>query len=510
MVDSYSPPDVDVSMIVADLVSDEPTLTDPNDRRPSSPFPKENKPSTVQVVKDACKNASQQKRLPWSSKVTFKEVENFLEMKRMKFFGYSFGEGDRVTTVGLPKPIQESYNAQVRHVYVSLAEMQIARERLIQMYPMTHKDVDSDGPSERLYQMILPNMRKLTFGLVKVLLASAPCSKGKADMVNIVYEVLPYSDDVESATSLVDTPEALRLNADVIRQKEIIAKSVSAMLLLILKHLKVNHVYQFEQICQQLVFANCIPLILKYFDQNVACYVRSNSELTDSCFIDCVLSSDVGDIDANVAARRMEMNRDRSLDDTLTEGGVDGGESATGRPYVWRNLFSLVNLLRILNKLTKWKHGRTMMLVVYKSAPILKRTLRVKQALLQLFALKLLKSQAKYLGRQWRRSNMELLSAIYRNVRHRLNDDWAYGNETQSQDFQSEESSLMSEVDRFNMRRYGTTMTVGDFKPLDNNVISVLGTPFIHSDRFRKNYEKWLEYEVFHIQTDYDQLLCST
>ncbi|CDW51858.1 protein FAM40B [Trichuris trichiura] len=357
---------VDVSMIVADLVSDDGALTDASDQRPSSPFPKENKPSNVQAVKDACKNANQQqKRLPWSSKVTFKAVENFLEMKRMKFFGYSFGEGDRVTTVGLPKPIQESYNAQVRHVYVSLSEMQIARERLIQMYPMTHKDdVESDGPSERLYQMILPNMRKLTFGLVKVLLASAPCSKGKADMVNIVYEVLPYSDDVESATSLVDTPEALRLNADVIRQKEIIAKCVSAMLLLILKHLKVNHIYQFEQICQQLVFANCIPLILKYFDQNVS---------------------------------------------------YDTGESATGRPYVWRNLFSLVNLLRILNKLTKWKHGRTMMLVVYKSAPILKRTLRVKQALLQLFALKLLKSQAKYLGRQWRRSNMELLSAIYRN-----------------------------------------------------------------------------------------------
>lgn len=46
--------------------------------------------------------------------------------------------------------------------------------------------------------------------------------------------------------------------------------------------------------------------------------------------------------------------------------------------YLWRNVFSIINLLRVLNKLTKWKHSRTMMLVVFKSAPMLKRSLRVK------------------------------------------------------------------------------------------------------------------------------------
>jgi len=46
----------------------------------------------------------------------------------------------------------------------------------------------------------------------------------------------------------------------------------------------------------------------------------------------------------------------------------------------------------------------------------------------QLYVLKLLKMQTKYLGRQWRKSNMKTISAIYQKVRHRLNDDWAYGN----------------------------------------------------------------------------------
>ena len=68
------------------------------------------------------------------------------------------------------------------------------------------------------------------------------------------------------------------------------------------------------------------------------------------------------------------------------------------------------------------------MLVVFKSAPILKRALKVKNAMMQLYILKLLKMQTKYLGRQWRKSNMKTMSAIYQKVRHRLTDDWAYGN----------------------------------------------------------------------------------
>ncbi len=68
------------------------------------------------------------------------------------------------------------------------------------------------------------------------------------------------------------------------------------------------------------------------------------------------------------------------------------------------------------------------MLVVFKSSPILKRALRVRHAMLQLYVLKLFKLQSRYLGRQWRKSNMSIMSAIYQKVRHRLTDDWAYGN----------------------------------------------------------------------------------
>lgn len=118
------------------------------------------------------------------------------------------------------------------------------------------------------------------------------------------------------------------------------------------------------------------------------------------------------------------------------------------------------------------------MLVVFKSAPILKRALRVRHALHQLYVLKLLKLQCKYLGRQWRKNNMKTLSAIYALVRHRLTDDWAYGNELEGRlpglgagaigsaagvnlDFQSEESALRIAVERFNQRRY-PSLTAGN------------------------------------------------
>ena len=70
--------------------------------------------------------------------------------------------------------------------------------------------------------------------------------------------------------------------------------------------------------------------------------------------------------------------------------------------------------------------------------------------MLQYYALKLLKMQTRHLGRQWRKTNMSLVSAIYQKVRHRLNDDWAFGNEqeTQGWDFQSDECALGAKIAR--------------------------------------------------------------
>ncbi|KAI6174647.1 DUF3402 domain-containing protein [Aphelenchoides bicaudatus] len=228
--------------------------------------------------------------------------------------------------------------------------------------------------------------------------------------------------------------------------------------------------------------------------------------------------------------------------------------------YLWRNVFASVNFLRILNKLTKNKHSRTMMLVVFKSTPILKRCLKLRIGIFQFYILKLLKMQARYLGRQWRRTNMEVISAIYMKLRHRLNDDWAFANETRckSWDFQIEERDIKGEIERFNIRRYGgiypehvfpmdvkdsingvaganagklmgladpdpeekeessdesedeeEDFDVEDYMPYDTDLCTVLGEQIELTPHFKRNYEKWLDESVFNNPIDWDNLLMS-
>lgn len=38
-----------------------------------------------------------------------------------------------------------------------------------------------------------------------------------------------------------------------------------------------SHWFQFEYMAQHLVFANCIPLILKFFNQNIMSYITAKN-----------------------------------------------------------------------------------------------------------------------------------------------------------------------------------------------------------------------------------------
>ncbi|CAG9771079.1 unnamed protein product [Ceutorhynchus assimilis] len=414
--------------------------------------------------------------LPWKSKVRQRDIDAFLDASRQKFLGYCL-PGDHNTLFGLPEPIHEGVRILNEHIYTSLAELQIQKEEEIARNPISIAEENIKmTPTEILYQAMLPNLPQYMIALLKILLAAAPTSKAKTDSINIMAEVLPE----EMPMTVL---QSMKLGIDVNRHKEIIVKAVSAILLLLLKHFKLNHIYQFEFMSQHLVFANCIPLVLKFFNQNIMAYVGAKNVIPILDFPSCV----IGD------------------QPELTAESLEIGDAAQ---FSWRNMFSCINLLRILNKLTKWKHSRIMMLVVFKSAPILKRTLKVRHAMTQLYVLKLLKMQTKYLGRQWRKSNMKTISAIYQKVRHRLNDDWAYGNDLDARpwDFQAEECTLRACVDRFNNRRYGQVID-SEFEPVDNNFSSVLGKPFELSENFKKHYGLWLEQEVHGTPIEWEKLL---
>uniref|UniRef100_A0A673YDB5 Striatin interacting protein 1 n=1 Tax=Salmo trutta TaxID=8032 RepID=A0A673YDB5_SALTR len=408
------------------------------------------------------------KGLPWAPKVREKDIEHFLESSRSKFIGYTLGN-DTDTVVGLPRPIHESIRTLKQVILYST-------QQVSNIETWIHF-LDIMCSTELLYQGILPSLPQYMIALLKILLAAAPTSKAKTDSINILADVLPE----EMPTTVL---QSMKLGVDVNRHKEIIVKAISAILLLLLKHFKLNHVYQFEYMAQHLVFANCIPLILKFFNQNIISYITAKNSISVLDFPYCVVHE-------------------------LPELTAESLEAGDNNQFCWRNLFSCINLLRILNKLTKWKHSRTMMLVVFKSAPILKRALKVKQAMMQLYVLKLLKVQTKYLGRQWRKSNMKTMSAIYQKVRHRLNDDWAYGNDLDARpwDFQAEECALRANIERFNSRRYDNNQRNPDFLPVDNCLQSVLGQRVDLPEDFQMNYDLWLEREVFSKPISWEELL---
>ncbi|KAF7482866.1 striatin-interacting protein 1 [Marmota monax] len=417
------------------------------------------------------------KGLPWAPKVREKDIEMFLESSRSKFIGYTLGS-DTNTVVGLPRPIHESIKTLKQHKYTSIAEVQAQMEEEYLRSPLSGGEEEVEQvPAETLYQGLLPSLPQYMIALLKILLAAAPTSKAKTDSINILADVLPE----EMPTTVL---QSMKLGVDVNRHKEVIVKAISALLLLLLKHFKLNHIYQFEYMAQHLVFANCIPLILKFFNQNIMSYITAKNSISVLDYPHCVVNE-------------------------LPELTAESLEAGDNNQFCWRNLFSCINLLRILNKLTKWKHSRTMMLVVFKSAPILKRALKVKQAMMQLYVLKLLKVQTKYLGRQWRKSNMKTMSAIYQKVRHRLNDDWAYGNDLDARpwDFQAEECALRANIERFNARRYDRAHSNPDFLPVDNCLQSVLGQRVDLPEDFQMNYDLWLEREVFSKPISWEELL---
>ncbi|KAJ8919098.1 hypothetical protein NQ315_012083 [Exocentrus adspersus] len=427
---------------------------------------------------DTCDGPSKEKivKLPWKPKCHKRLIDNFINGAREKFIGYCL-EGDFTTLFGLPKPIHDSVEVLKEHSYTSLTELHIQREEDINRNPLTTKDDVEVTPTEVLYQAMFPNLPQYMICLLKILLATTSRTKTTNDSINILGDVLPK-----------DLPmtvfQSMKLGIDVNRHKEIIIKAVSAILLLLLKHFKLNHVYQFEFMSQHLVFANCIPLILKFFNQeDIVNYVKASNNIPVLDFPSCVLGDSQCDLN----------------------GTIEIGSDAN---HCWRNVFSSINLLRVLNKLCKWKNSRIMMLVIFKSAPILKRTLKIRHAMAQLYVLKLLKMQAKYLGRNWRKSNLKIVSLIYQKVRHHLNDDWAFGNflEAKPWDFQAEEINLRTAVDKFNNRRYGKS-TESEFEPVDNNPNSVLGHDYDLSASFQKHYYLWLEDEVFNNEVEWDKLL---
>ncbi|KAM0793066.1 hypothetical protein ACM66B_000552 [Microbotryomycetes sp. NB124-2] len=340
-------------------------------------------------------------------------------------------------------------------------------------------DVQKLERIEQLYRAVLPNLQSAVIVLLKLLLATVTANSnannggGPPDSGN-------------------DEPIELTLeDVDINRHREITSKAVSAILILTLKWFKTSHVMKFHYLSQLLVDSNCLLLILKMFGlQEVSTSVKTKHDRGEMNFfkfchdhVNPSASNEPRPEDAMFESRSSASTQGAeaglgiegaplSPSAVVTNASIDSGTSiipgvGSGADddqvelvtdFSWRNFFSVINFVHILQKLTKRKTHRVLLLVQYKSSAILKRILKVSHPTLQLYVLKVIKSQVPYCGRKWRQSNMKVITAIYLHCRPDLRDEWLTGIDVDNDVEESlpHEQALRQLVRFFNTKHYGT------------------------------------------------------
>ena len=266
---------------------------------------------------------------------------------------------------------------------------------------------------------------------------------------------------LENGTGPTDGIENTSEQLDADRTSEITFKAMSGILLLLFKWFKVNHVLQYEYLGQLLVDSQCISLLVKIWQtQEVGrlCHFRTE-QLGKEFFYFCREDAKLGkEKKKDGEDEKAEESEDEALPPPIKlkrdtpEENLDNPLSPTAplefahppevdelgypltpmppspmRNYSWRNIFTHINLLRVLQKITRRKTHRSLMMIQLKASTHLRKTLRTPVTMLRYYSLKLCKSQVPFCGRKWRSANMKIITAVWLSVPAELRDDWLSG-----------------------------------------------------------------------------------
>ena len=323
---------------------------------------------------------------------------------------------------------------------------------------------------DRYYRDSLPYLQSVVIVVLKAVLQNVTDLVTKGNGQNGLQPGIQFNDingmngSVKSMENGANNPDGIENTAeefDKLRSQEIAAKALTAILLLLLKWFKLSHILQYEYMTQLLVDSNYVSLILKLWQtQEIgrACHYRLDREDRNFFFF-CQQNSRQGlpdrsnrashgaisvESEDDAAPPDIKLQRDRAIDNSFSLTSellnfahppeVDElGYPQTPFPntplknYSYRNMFSSINYLRILQKITRRKTHRALLLVSYKSSNHLKKSLKVPVQMLRYYTLKLFKSQVPFCGRKWRQGNMKIITAVWLSVPAELRDDWLSG-----------------------------------------------------------------------------------
>lgn len=362
-----------------------------------------------------------------------------------------------------PSLVHRESDAAVQALQQSLAAMQL---------PPTPPDgASSEADDERLrrvdeiYSAVLPEMQSAVIVLLKLMLATTTSGGTNSAYSRAVGEGIPSEK----------APDPTLEDLDIVRHREILNKGISALLLLALRWFKASHVLKMEYLAQVMLDSNILLLILKIFGlQEVNQFVRWRCEVESFGLLS--YCRQVSSRNASPASPQTILETaklrvgdvwDQFPDDPprlshATPPDPESRAPPSSSAYSWRNFSTTANLTQILHKICKHKAHRILLLVQYKSAAILKRTLRVQHTGLQQYVLKLIKSQVPFCGRKWRQSNMRIITLIYLLCKPTLRDDWLGGGDIDAEVEASlpEEQTLRTLIQFYNQTRYAARTAV--------------------------------------------------
>ncbi|OKL62634.1 hypothetical protein UA08_01385 [Talaromyces atroroseus] len=339
---------------------------------------------------------------------------------------------------------------------------------------------------EHFYKQAMPHLQAVVIVLLKVILTNISAMVNQANgqgTHGLSSNGYHYTGSREELFGDVE-------EIDIVRLREVTGKAISGVLLLLLKWFKRSH-------------SNYLPLILKMFaHQDIELAIGQQNDFKQYSFFHfCHFHSDdpPGDdepidnesmdeediaVPAPIPRRRAaSMNGSSSVrgpspvknaadpgySDGILRPEVDELGNPTGSvpkdpitTYSFRNFFSIINYLHIMQKITRDKAHRCLLLVQYRSSTILRKGLKIPDPNLRLYTLKLFKSQVPYCGRKWRQTNMRVITAIYLYCRPELRDDWLAGSDVDAEveDALPLEQALRGLTHWWHLRRYKDVLNI--------------------------------------------------
>uniref|UniRef100_M4BYX2 Far11/STRP C-terminal domain-containing protein n=1 Tax=Hyaloperonospora arabidopsidis (strain Emoy2) TaxID=559515 RepID=M4BYX2_HYAAE len=377
--------------------------------------------------------------------------------------------------------------------------------------PLDTLDDEWEERVENLYQLLLPCMREYTTFLGNLVTLSCGSALNARDKKTF-YSRRPSSGDQYSMADF-SAPGSENSNDNqfwkwILREKAIVLDVSNLIILLIYKHFRASHACKAEYFMQFSLEANVLATMTKFMNKDVGTYLQVSRQESD-------------DIKTGFYALEKELDkRTIHFEEDMNE-------------YAIQSTRTLTSILRILQKLTKRKpniiknalcRGQT---IVW-----LKRVVSLQIPLPRLYALKLVKSQAKYLGHQWvkKYTCFSMLTDVYLHVRPQLDDDWLHYededlNKPPLQD--SVERIVFGEMQAYHHKHYfdspfgggkllpgGASLICEDRKELSSDSFIQDGGRLaklyigikLDPGNFCKQYEKWLDTECLTRDLDADAI----